>query len=159
MVATPLTPTLRYYPPGTRKIYWVATIATYTSPSRAELNAGVDLSAEIETVTGWSLSSAAVDTPDMGSRFTSQVPGQLTSTSNELTCYNSSNSIDARQLLVRDTNGYVVLLWEGDVTGQLMDVFPVRVMSSAPDATVTDPGKTTFAFAVTKVPSINTAIP
>jgi len=159
MPATPLTPTTRYFPPGVRKIYWVPAISNYSAPTRAELNAGTDLSAEIETMNGWSLQGATVDVPDMGSRFTSQVPGRLTSAQNDITAYMSQNSNDVRSLLPRDTNGYVVCLWEGDVTGQKMDVFPVRVVTQANDTVVDDPGKTTISFAITKLPAIYITIP
>lgn len=159
MAPPPLTPTIRYFPPGIRKIYWMPTSANYNAPTRAELNAGTDLSPEVDTMTGWSVTSAAVDVPDMGSRFTSQVPGRLTSATNDVTLYNSQNSADGRSLLTRDTNGFIVLLWEGDVTGQKMDVFPVRVMAQAVDSTVEDPGKTTFSFAATKLPATSVAIP
>lgn len=159
MAPPTLTPTVRYFPPGIRKIYWVPTTANYQAPTRAELNAGTDLSPEVDTMTGWSVTSAAVDVPDMGSRFTSQVPGRLTSATNDVTLYNSQLSTDARTLLTRDTNGFIVVLWEGDVTGQLMDVFPVRVMAAAVDSTVEDPGKTTYSFAATKLPKIGATIP
>jgi hypothetical protein len=159
MPATPLSPTTRYFPPGIRKVYFVAAISNYNAPTRAELNAGTDLSAEIETMTGWSLQGSTVDVPDMGSRFTSQVPGRLTSAQNDITMYMSQNSSDVRTLLPRDTNGFIVCLWEGDVTGQKMDVFPVRVVTQANDTTVDDPGKTTVSFAITKLPAILIAIP
>lgn len=159
MPPTPLTPTTRYFPPGTRKIYWVPTISNYNAPTRSELNAGTDLSAEIDTMNGWSLAGSTVDVPDMGSRFTSQVPGRLTSATNDVTCYLSQNGNDIRNLLPRDTNGYMVCLWEGDVTGQVMDVFPSRVVTQAVDTTVEDPGKVTISFAVTKLPAIHITIP
>lgn len=159
MAAPPLSPTIRYLSVSIRKCYWVPTIANYLLPARAELNAGTDLSNEIAAATGWSLAGATVDVPDMGSRFTSQVPGRLTSASNDITCYLSQNSIDARTLLTRDTNGNIVWFWEGDVTGQKMDVFPVRVITQAIDTTIEDPGKAVFSFAVTKVPAIAVTIP
>ena len=159
MPAVPLTPTLRYFPPGTRKIYWLPACSNYLAPTRAELNAGTDLSAEVDTMSGWSVTSATVDTPDMGSRFTSQVPGRLTSSSNDVTCYCSQNSNDVRTLLIRDLNGFIVLLWEGDISGQKMDVFPVRVMAQAMDTTVEDPGKVTISFAATRLPASNVTIP
>jgi len=140
-------------------VYWCPTLANYLAPTRPELNAGTDLSAEINAMTGWSLTSATVDTPDMGSRFTSQIPGALTSASNDITFYTSSNSNDVRNLLTRDTNGYIVLLWEGDVTGQKMDVFPVRITTQAMDTTVTNPGMVTISFAATKIPGTNLTIP
>lgn len=159
MAPPPLSPTIRYFPPGTRKVYWVVTISNYLAPTRAEINAGVDLSAEISALNGWSLTSASVDTPDMGSRFTSQVPGRLSSSTNEITCYMSQNSIDARQVMTRDANGYVILLWEGDVAGQKMDVFPVRVQAQAPDSATDNPGTCTFSYAATRLPAIGITIP
>ncbi len=159
MPATPLTPTIRYFPPGTRKIYWLPACANYLAPTRAELNAGTDLSAEVAAMAGWSVTSAMVDTPDMGSRFTSQVPGRLTSSDNSVTVYTSNNSADARTLLLRDTNGFIVLLWEGDVAGQKMDVFPVRITAQGMDTTVDDPGQVTISFAATRIPASNLTIP
>jgi hypothetical protein len=159
MPAPPLNPTIRYFPPGTRKVYWVPTISNYLVPSRAELNAGTDLSAEVDTVTGWSLAGATVDVPDMGSRFTSQVPARLTSASSDITFYCSQDRNDVRGLLTRDTNGYIVWLWEGDVPGQKCDVFPVRITTQAMDTTVEDPGKVTISFAITRIPAISATIP
>jgi hypothetical protein len=159
MPAPPLVPTVRYFPPGTRKLYWVLTVSNYLVPTRAEMNAGTDVSAEIVTMTGWSLAGSTVDVPDMGSRFTSTVPGRLTSATNDITCYLSQNSIDVRTLLPRDTNGFMFCMWEGDVAGQRMDVFPARVITQAVDTTVDDPGKVTISFAITRIPAINLAIP
>ena len=138
---------------------WVVTISNYLAPTRAEINAGTDISAQVETVNGWSLQGAMVDVPDMGSRFTSQVPGRLTSPTNDVTAYLSQNSIDIRGLLPRDANGYMVCLWEGDVVGNQMDVFPARVVTQAVDTTVDDPGKVTISFAITRLPAINLSIP
>ena len=41
MPPTKLAATSRYFRPGTTKVYWVVTMATYTTPTRSELNAGV----------------------------------------------------------------------------------------------------------------------
>jgi len=159
MAATPLTPTLRYYVTGTRRTYWLPACANYLAPTRAELNAGTDLTAEINAMTGWSIASAMVDTPDMGSRFTTQIPGALTSASNDITFYTSSNSNDVRSLLLRDLSGFIVLLWEGDVAGLKMDVFPVRITTQAMDTTITNPGMVTVSFAASRVPATNLIIP
>jgi hypothetical protein len=158
---SPLNPTSRYFPPGTRKVYWVPVIANYLAPTRAELNAGTDLSAEIPSggMTGWSLAGSTVDVGDMGSRFTSTVPGRLTSPQNNIDFYLDTGGNDARSLLTRDTNGYIVILWEGDVTGRRMDVFPARVITQANDTNTEDPGKTTVEFAITKIPAIYVLVP
>jgi hypothetical protein len=140
-------------------VYWEATIANYLAPSRGELNAGTDLTAEIAAMAGWAINSATADTPDLGTKFTSQVPARLDANGSQITFYLSQNSSDVRTLLPRDTNGYVVVLWEGDVTGQRMDVFPVRVMTDANETNTETPGQTSVMFAVTRIPAINVVIP
>src|SRR5215469_12591820 len=112
MAAPPLNPTSRYLPVGQRKFYWVPTIANYLSPTRSELNAGTDLSAEMSASTGWSLQGSVVDTPDMGTTFTSQVPGRRTSPTNDITFYLDTGSNDVRSLLPAATKGFIVVLWE-----------------------------------------------
>src|SRR6266568_1393641 len=155
MPAPPLAPSNRYFPPGTRKFYWVVAISNYLAPTRAELNAGTDLSAEIAAMTGWSLTTNMSDAPDMGSKFTNQVGGRLTSAQNDITCYLSQNSIDARSLLPRGATGFGVVFWEGDITGQKMSVFPAVVTSQAPDTATENVGTAVFTFAASKVPAEN----
>ena len=159
MPPTPLSATTRYIPPGTRKIYWVPTIATYTAPTRAELNAGTDLSGEVAEVSGFSVTSDTTDTPDLSGRFVPVIAGRIKADSSSLSFYASSNSADVRTVLPRDTAGYIVMLWEGDVTGQRMDIFPVKVTVSALDGNMEDPEKVNVQFAITKVPANNVVIP
>jgi hypothetical protein len=159
MVATPLAASTRYYPPGTRQVYWVPSIADTASPTRAELDAGTDLTGEISAMAGFSVSSATVSVPDLSSRFAPDIPGAITAESSSITLYTSEDSQDARQLLPRDTEGFVVVLWEGDTSGRLMDVFPVTVTSAPKDVTTTNAGTITIDFAVTSTPSENVTIP
>lgn len=159
MAPSPLTPTVRYIPPGTRKIYWVTTIATYTAPTRSELNAGIDLSAEIDQMSGFNVKSDSVETPDLSTRFTSKIPGKITSDDSSVTFYASSTSSDVRTVLPRDTAGFMVILPEGDVTGQKMDVFPSKVAAATVDTNLQDPGKVMIDFTITKVPAQNVTIP
>jgi hypothetical protein len=150
---------VRYIPPGTRKIYWVASIATYTSPTRGELNAGIDLSNEVSAINGFTVVSDTVATPDLSSRFESKIPGKITADNSQLSFYASNTSSDVRTVLPRDTAGYIVFLWEGDITGQKMDVFPVKVTSSALDGNMENPEQVNVDFSVTKVPAQNVTIP
>lgn len=159
MPPTPLSATTRYIPPGTRKIYWVSTIATYTAPTRAELNAGTDLSGEVADVSGFTVTSETTDTPDLSGRFVPVIAGRIKADSSSLMFYASSNSSDVRTVLPRDTAGYIVMLWEGDVAGQKMDVFPVKVTSTTLEGNMEDPEKVSVSFAITKVPANNVTIP
>ncbi len=159
MPPSPLTPTVRYVPLGTRKVYWVTTIATYTAPTRGELNAGIDLTGELAEMNGFSVTSDAVETPDLSSRFTPKIPGRILADNSTITFWISSTSSDVRTVLPRDTSGFVVILPEGDVTSQKMDVYPAKVASAAIDTTIGDPAKILLTFTITKVPALNVAIP
>jgi len=159
MAPPALTASLRYVPEGTRKIYWVPTIATQSSPTRAEINAGTDLTGEIAEVGGFTVASDQVEVPDMSSRFTGKIPGRITADDSSLRLYASSNSTDVRALLPRDTAGFVITLWEGDVPGQKMDVWPVKVSAAAVQTGTDDPGSIEISFTITKIPSQNVVIP
>jgi hypothetical protein len=159
MAPPPLTPTQRYYPAGKRKCYFLPTTANYLQPTRAEINAGVDLSAEIESVTGFSLTSAMVNVPDMGSRFVSQIPGALESSKNDITFYQDASSNDVRRFFAIGVTGFIIMLWDGDVSGYLMDIFPVQVASVAPDPSTTKGATLQVDFAPTSVPAIGVTIP
>jgi hypothetical protein len=89
----------------------------------------------------------------------SKIPGPITADNSSLSFYASLTSSDVRTVLPRDTAGFVVFLWEGDVTSQRMDIFPAKVTSSALDGSMTDPEKVNVTFAITKVPASNVLIP
>ena len=159
MAATPITPSLRYIPPGTRHYYFVPSIAVKSAPTRSELNAGTDLTGEIEAVAGFTVESVQVDTPDLLNLFVAKIPGRTQSADSSITMYSSSNSVDARSLMPRGTTGFIVAFPEGDVTGQKMDVFPIKVASAATDTASEDPGKRMYAFSITGAPVENVTIP
>ncbi len=160
MAPTPLTATLRYIPPGTRKVYWLTTIASYaTAVTRAEINAGTDLTNEIAEMSGFSVTSASTETPDLSTRFTAKIPGRITADDSSISFYASSTSADVRTVLPRDTAGFVIILPEGDVPTQKMDVYPAKVASTAVDTAMEDPEKINIAFTVTRIPALNLTIP
>ena len=160
MAPTPLTATVRYIPPGTRKVYWLTTIASYaTAVTRAEINAGIDLTNEIASMSGFTVNSASVDTPDLSTRFTAKIPGRITADDSSISFYASSTSADVRTVLPRDTVGYAVILPEGDVPTQRMDVFPAKVSSTAVDTTMEDPAQVNVQFTITRIPALNLVIP
>jgi hypothetical protein len=157
---TPLSATLRYTPPQQgRKYYWVTTIATQATPTRGELNAGTDLTAEIAEVSGFELAGDSADAPDLASQFVAQVPARITASDSEIQFYASSTSSDVRSVLPRGTTGFVVILPEGDITGQKCEVWPAKVKSMFLDSSIEDPAKIHIQFSITKLPSQNVTIP
>lgn|SRR4051794_1841073 len=159
MPATPITASTRYFRPGTTKIVFASTLASKAAPTRAEINAGTDLSGEIASIEGWQVTSDFIDTPDLGTRFTSKVAGRISADDSSLSMYASVNSIDVRSLLPRDTNGYILIFDEGDVAGRKADVFPVTVASAPKQRGMEDPAQISVQFSITSTPAENVTIP
>lgn len=159
MTATPITASDRYFRQGVSKCYWVPTIADKSAPTRSELNAGTDLSPEVQGISGWEVTGNTEDTPALGSVFIGKVPSTTTADASTITFYADSTSVDVRGLLERGSTGFVVWLDEGDVAGYLMDVFPVRVNSAPKKRDVGAVGMIDVNFAVTREPAENVTIP
>jgi hypothetical protein len=163
MTATPIGTTQRYIPDGTRQYYWVSSIASKSAPTRAELNAGHDLTGEIAEVSGFTVSTDMVDAPDLGTRFTSQISGRIKAADSSITLYLSDDSNDARSLLTRDLKGFVVQFPEGDddgVSGTLTcDVFPATIASASKTTKMGDPGQLEVSFTITSEPATDVLVP
>lgn len=161
MAATPITQSTRYINPATSKVYFCTTISDKSAPTRSELNAGTDLTREIQSVEGWMTTSENVATPDMDTRFTSTIPGRITADDSSLTFYADNTGTDARALLPRDTAGFIVWLDGGDVSGRKMDVFPIRVSSVGKPRSVegSDAATVQVQFSITSEPAENVTVP
>lgn len=160
MAATPITPATRFFRPGITKCYWVASISDISAPSRAELNAGADLSKDIADISGWMVSGAKIDTPDLNSRFVSNIPGLTQADESSITFYASDDGDDVRDLMPRDEDGFIVWLDGGDVAGRLMDVFPVRVLSVGKTRSMgAEAARLVIQYAITSEPAENVIIP
>lgn len=159
MSATPITTSNRYYRQGISKVLWVPTIATLASPTRSEINAGIDLSPEVTAASGWDVTGNTEDTNALGSAYIGKVPSTTTSSDSSLTFYADSTSVDVRQLLVRNSSGNVIWMDEGDVAGYLMDIFPVRVTGVPKQRDITSVAQIMANFAILRQPAENIAIP
>lgn len=151
--------TRRYVPEGTRKIYFASAVVDYTAPTRSEMDAGFDLTDEIAEITGFTVTSATADVPDLATRFTPKIPARITADDSSIRFWMDEESDDVRTVLPRDTQGFVFCLWDGDHTGHLMDVFPISVSASVPQTGIEDPASVEVQFTVTAIPAQNVAIP
>lgn len=158
---TKLKVTDRFFQPEISKVYFLPAIASADAiPTRAEINAGTDLTAEIAGLSGFSVTSNTIDTPDLASRFTRQIPGRTTTEKSSITFWASKDGDDVRKVLVRGAKGYVMFCDGGDVPGQPADVFPVEVLSQGKQRGVGDTGfQITVDFSVPRIPAENVAIP
>lgn len=159
MVATPIGASARYIPEGVTHFNWLPACANYLSPTRAEINAGTDLSPEIASTGNWGIISGTIDTPDLATLFTAQIGGKVTIDGPTIDMYADSTSTDVRTLLPRGTTGFILKLPEGDVAGRKCDVFPVKVVAQAKPTNLTNPSLIQLQFACTKIPAENVVVP
>jgi hypothetical protein len=160
MAATPIAPSARYIPEGVRHFNFLPAIATLTSPTRSEINAGTDLTPQVSAFGNWGILASAVNTPDLASTFVPNIPGLITVDGSTIDMYADSTSSDVRTLLPRNTVGFILVLPEGDVPGRKMDVFPVKVMSAEKMASIGgNPATISLNFSVTALPAENVTVP
>lgn len=161
MAAPAITASTRYTSRGTTKWYWVPAIADPTAPTRIELDAGTDLTPQVMDRSGWSVSTAQIETPDAATRYTSTIPGNITAEDATLTMYMDKEGVDARALMPRDETGFIVILDGGDVAANKMDVYPVTVSSLSKNREVSGENADTivFSYSITAEPSEDVAVP
>ena len=129
---------VRYWSVGLTQVHFLPAIADPgMAPTREEIVAGTDLTGEIAEWDGWSTTSEKIDTPDMVSRFVSNIPGAISAEDSSLTFYADRAGDDVRLVLPRDTSGFIIWMDGGDVPENYMDVYPVTV-ASAPKIRSTD---------------------
>ncbi|MEU3340406.1 hypothetical protein [Streptomyces sp. NPDC006668] len=154
----------RFMRRGVTKFYFLKTIAATTNlPVRTELigSNATDLSGFVSDVAGWSLANSPIDTPDMGSTLTTNIPGEDKADSSSLTFYEDQAQETIETLLSKGVEGFIVIMRKGDVPeSKSMDVFPVRVAGRAPAYSAgNDPAKFTVTFAIAGQPSLDQAVP
>jgi hypothetical protein len=157
----PIPSITKYTSRGSTKHYWVPTIEDPAAPTRIELDAGTDLSPQLADATGWSVSSTTIPTPDEATRYTSTIPGVIEAEASTLVMYMSRDGVDARALMPRDEEGFIVVMDGGDVDGNLCDVFPVTVTSVSKMRSVngSEADRLTFTYAITDEPSEDVTVP
>jgi hypothetical protein len=156
-----LTTSDRFFAVGTTKVKYIATIAaTPKVPTRTEIDGGTELSAEIADIQGWTKEAGSIATPDLGTRFTGNLPGRITVSQASLTFYADLEGTDVRGTLTQDLTGYIVFMDGGDVTASLMDIYPIRVASVGKVRSTGDQAaQITVMFTITSEPLVDQAIP
>lgn len=161
MAAPNISSSTRFINVGSTLVYWVPSIGNKNAPTRSELNAGTNLVNENSAASGWTTKADQVETPTMATRFTSKIPGRISADDSSITMYRDLGGTDAHSLMPVDANGFIVWMDGGDVSGRLMDVFPVRVAShSKPRSTDgKDAAQVEIMFSITDQPAEYVTIP
>lgn len=160
MPATPIAATDRFMHAGTTKCVFMPAVASLSAPTRSEINAGTDLSPETGAMDGWTVEGGEIETPDLATTFTGKIPGRTSSPDSSLTFYADQQGTDVRTLLQRGTTGFIAWLDGGDVAGNKMSVYPVRVRScTAVRSVAEEAAMVNVAFSITREPAENITVP
>lgn len=152
----------RYTSLGTTKVYILPSVAAANlTPTRAEMNAGLDVSPQVNDWAGWTLARADIATPDLESVFESSIPGKMTSEQSSLTLYLSQDGNDIRDHLEIDDERFVMFCDGGDTAAGLADVYPVKVKSMPKQRSVNGEAadKILVQFSIIRQPAENVTIP
>ncbi len=119
-------PTGPFYRRGVTRFYFCPTVANPKAPTRAEIAAGVHLKG-VTGVSGFAITRSFIDTPDLDSDFTSNIPGERKAGESSLTFKDKRNaeSKAIRAALKEGTNGVMVYMPYGDIPTERCETWPV----------------------------------
>lgn len=136
-----LTTGTEYVAQGPRRCYWLTTVANMSAVTRAEMTAGTDLSQSITALSGWGQNQNFAPKSVLGSSVIGKIAGTTELLDSSMSFSAGQNSVDARALFVLTipiTTGYMLVLNEGDVAGQKMNVFKAGVGAVTPQQQMGD---------------------
>lgn len=148
---------------GTTRVYFVPAVAVATAPTRAEINAGTNLTAAIVTpggITGFALDNQLVDIAPVGAAFVEQRPGTNKVTAAcTLTLYEQKTTATIRTAVAKGTAGFVILTPYGDVAGRRCEVWPAIVATIASTWALDGAAAFRAVFAPSAAPTQNAVCP
>lgn len=160
MTAPPFSAATRFLDAGTSRIYWVQTIANTSAPTRIELNAGLDITGEVAEIEGFALDSELNNTTAFNAEVATSKPGSMRTTgAPRAVMYADQGGWDVRRIWSRGDAGHIVLLHGGDVTGNLMDVWPVTIAVVSKPFSMTTAAFVVVQFAIHAQPVTDVGVP
>jgi hypothetical protein len=121
---------------GITKVYFVATIASLTAPTTAEVTAGTRLDTQLAEINGFEFANNPIDTPDMSAAFVSKIPGEDAVSDSSLVFYEDKTSNPIATALAKNVVGNIVIFYGGTAgvspaLGDKCEVWPIIVGSNA----------------------------
>lgn len=150
----------RYFRPGMSKIYFLPAVANHNAPTAPEITAGTNLTPFIADPGDFSFDNVPIDTPDLDSTFTSQIPGRDKAGTPSIGFYDDATGATVRTALAKGVTGFIVRMPYGYVTTKRCEVFPVTSTgvndkwSAGNDAAMFSVG-----LPVTSVPVVTAVLP
>lgn len=157
---------MRYMSRGITRFYFIPDIVSATlAPTVAEVAAGVRLDEQLNEVNGFTFSNSPIDTPNFKDRFTPQITGEDVAEDSSLGLYRLRLEVDTiRAALAKDTEGFVVIFYEGTVgaapaAADMVDVWPSIISSNAKTYTAdNEAARYMTTFSITAVPAFDLAV-
>lgn len=115
----------RFFRRGVSAVKFAPAVAG-TSPTRAEINAGTNLSAQVAGIGGFALNNSPIATPDLATSFDSQIDGPDTTDNSSLNFYDDDASATIRTSQAKGTAGFILLFPYGDVPGKRCETWAVK---------------------------------
>lgn len=155
-----MTAVQKFFRRGVTKVWYLPAVANLAAPTAAEFTAGQDITPGMQSLSGFTSSNQAIDTPDADVSFTSNIPGEDRPEASSLTYYEDQLTDAIRTLLPELTIGYIVICPKGKVATKPAEVWPIRV--SAVNRVI-DFGNVAalevFQFATTAAPNKSAVLP
>jgi hypothetical protein len=145
---------------GLSEIHFCPTVASLAAPTRAEINAGTDLTPGVAAIAGFQFANSPIATPKLSTTFTTQIPGEDTSPTSNLDFYDDDTDDAMRSALVKGTEGFLVFFPYGDVPGLRAEVWPAISTGCNDQWTMAnEAAKFQAAFAITDAPVQESVVP
>lgn len=150
----------KFFRRGVSRIHFLPTVSNTSAPSRAEINAGTNLTSVVNAISGFQLSNSPIPVPNLQDVFTPQINGEDTVSDSTLTFNDDNVSTTVRSALAKGTAGYILLMPYGDVPTRRCEVWPVVSTGFNDEWSVDNtPAKAVAGFAVTATPTQNAVVP
>jgi hypothetical protein len=153
------------------KVYLYKTITAFgnpAAPTRAEINGGVDITAQIADWAGFTVTTELIDVPNIANKYVSRIGGRITAEDSSITFHLSETGADIRAHLRADesgiggpaaTRGWLLLADAGDAAGLLADLYPFECTSMGKVRALDSNLRITAGLAFRTRPYENVALP
>lgn len=152
---------------GLVRIWWAPTVANAALPTRAELNAGLDLTLYAFSAPGWKVEQQRVRIPSVVSNTVVERAGSSRFVESSVEFYElfHPEAKIVRNTLVAGTDGNIVRMPYGDAgmgaAIERCEVWPVRILTHLDTDWAADNEAASFIvpFAITSYPTLNAVVP
>lgn len=149
----------KFFRPGVSKVMVLPAIAG-TSPTRAEINAGTDISSHVAGLPGFSLNNERKETPHFGQAFVPTIDGPDKAGDPRIQCWDDDTVTTVRTLLAKGTTTFILLMPYGDVPTKRCEKWQIKSTGVNDDEwSTSDPARFTVSVAILSSPVQSGVIP